>query len=172
MLTEVGAAGLPWLEHFKHFSEGVLNFYYSWHGSNAQVILSNIIGGLYGTLVSLETKISGHFCVQKDLKHQYPGGMSVLNPVPWCMDGVKVKDPLRLVGGANVREGRVEICINNAWGTICDDELFGTQDAIVVCTQMGFSNRGTFWVCPNFTIYLLYGWILFCASWFLLDHNL
>ena len=60
------------------------------------------------------------------------------------MDGVKVKDPLRLVGGANVREGRVEICINNAWGTICDDELFGTQDAIVVCTQMGFSNRGTF----------------------------
>ena len=45
--------------------------------------------------------------------------------------------------GANIREGRVEICINNAWGTICDD-LFGPQDAIVVCTQMGFSNRGTF----------------------------
>ena len=49
------------------------------------------------------------------------------------------------MGGANIREGRVEICINNAWGTICDDgNLFGTQDAIVVCTQMGFSDRGTF----------------------------
>ena len=55
-----------------------------------------------------------------------------------CTDG-----QLRLVGGANIREGRVEICINNAWGTICDD-LFDAQDARVVCTQMGFSNSGIF----------------------------
>ena len=65
--------------------------------------------------------------------------LAITTPYANCTDG-----QLRLVGGANIREGRVEICINNAWGTICDDELFGTQDAIVVCTQMGFSNRGTF----------------------------
>ena len=65
--------------------------------------------------------------------------LAMTTPYDNCTDG-----QLRLVGGANIREGRVEICINNAWGTICDDELFGTQDAVVVCTQMGFSNRGAF----------------------------
>ena len=64
--------------------------------------------------------------------------LAITTPYADCTDG-----QLRLVGGANIREGRVEICINNAWGTICDD-LFGPQDAIVVCTQMGFSNRGMF----------------------------
>eukprot|EP00731_Ephydatia_muelleri_P031796 Em0023g303a len=37
---------------------------------------------------------------------------------------------------ANTSEGRVEICINNAWGTICDD-LFGRTDAAVVCGSLG-----------------------------------
>ena len=63
---------------------------------------------------------------------------------------------LRLVGGANIREGRVEICINNAWGTICND-LFGHQDARVVCTQMGFSNRGMF---PSELIQIFYVTVL------------
>ena len=48
---------------------------------------------------------------------------------------------VRLQGGPNVREGRVEICINNAWGTVCNN-LFGVDDAIVTCTQMNFSSEG------------------------------
>ena len=43
---------------------------------------------------------------------------------------------LRLRGGRNSLEGRVELCINNAWGTVCDDE-FSSQDAEVVCRQIG-----------------------------------
>ena len=35
--------------------------------------------------------------------------------------------------------GRVELCLNNAWGTICD-QGFGTADATVICQQLGFSN--------------------------------
>ena len=40
-----------------------------------------------------------------------------------------------MVGGANESEGRVEICINNAWGTICDSG-FTKEDAKVVCRQL------------------------------------
>ena len=45
---------------------------------------------------------------------------------------------IRLVGGANQYEGRVEICINNVWGTICDS-MWGQQEASVACKQLGFS---------------------------------
>ena len=41
-----------------------------------------------------------------------------------------------MVGGANESEGRVEICINNAWGTVCDSG-FTKEDARVACRQLG-----------------------------------
>ena len=43
---------------------------------------------------------------------------------------------LRLVGGSTSADGRVEICINNAWGTVCDNG-FTKEEAIVVCHQLG-----------------------------------
>ena len=48
---------------------------------------------------------------------------------------------IRLVSGTNIAEGRVEVCNNNQWGTVCDDG-WGTVDAEVACTQAGFIAQG------------------------------
>lgn len=49
---------------------------------------------------------------------------------------------LRLAGtGTSSMQGRVELCNNNQWGTVCDDS-WGTTDATVVCRQLGYSRTG------------------------------
>ena len=45
---------------------------------------------------------------------------------------------VRLVDGTTSSEGRVEICNNGIWGTVCDDD-WSTNDAHGVCRQLGLS---------------------------------
>ena len=45
---------------------------------------------------------------------------------------------IRLAGGSRRSNGRVEICRNQQWGTVCDNG-WETVDARVACRQLGFS---------------------------------
>ena len=64
-----------------------------------------------------------------------------------CSDG-----SVRLVGSDAANRGRVEICQYDHWGTVCDDE-FSSEEAKVVCQQLGYPAEG--WPCSlqNYAIH-------------------
>ena len=55
-------------------------------------------------------------------------------PVDYCSTG-----GMRLVGGETEAEGRLELCNNNRWGTVCGNEWTDNHTA-VVCRHLGFSD--------------------------------
>lgn len=57
-------------------------------------------------------------------------------PYADCNDG-----EIRLVNSSSPLQGRVEICFNKAWGSVCDG-LFGEAEAKVICHQLGFATEG------------------------------
>ena len=60
----------------------------------------------------------------------------ILLLITGCTEG-----DIRLVEGSTELEGRVEVCKNNAWGTVCDAG-WSSYDARVVCRQLGLSPSG------------------------------
>lgn len=79
---------------------------------------------------------SGLISILNEICLLYPADIST--SVGNCEDG-----KIRL---SNVTMGRVEVCINNAWGTICNNR-FGTNEALVTCRQLGYSDTSEFILC-------------------------
>ena len=59
----------------------------------------------------------------------------IIEPLPDCDNG-----DIQLAGSSSPNEGRVEVCQNGKWATVCDDG-WDTNDATVVCRQLGLPTQ-------------------------------
>ena len=62
------------------------------------------------------------------------------------------EDTVRLVNGSTEQEGRIEVCVNGVWGSICD-QGWDTDDGDVVCQQLGYTRQGPIIINPNYYYY-------------------
>ena len=58
-----------------------------------------------------------------------------------CLEGECTEGEVRLVGGVNETDGRVEVCLGGYWGKVCENS-WTYQDAQVVCKQLGYPYTG------------------------------
>ena len=65
------------------------------------------------------------------------------------------EDSVRLVGGHTMREGRVQLCRNGQWHSICADnwnQATLPAEANVVCSQLGYpGDSGKLLYCSSNT---------------------
>ena len=72
-------------------------------------------------------------------QHKYPPFCALLCTAP----GTFQDGNIRLVGGSNNWEGRVEMYMAETWGIISDTS-WTTTEAQVVCRQLGHSAEGEY----------------------------
>ena len=58
---------------------------------------------------------------------------------------------VRLVNGSTNREGRVEVCVDGRWGTVCNNNQ-GIAGA--ACSQLGYPPEGSSFTIAN-SVYLI-----------------
>lgn len=82
--------------------------------------------------------MSSRYCIHVSKSHGTKYScINILLYLASCRDG-----EARLRNGVTNSQGRLEVCLNSQWGTVCDNG-WGSNDAGVACRQLGFSASGT-----------------------------
>ena len=113
---------------YNYFELGAAALTYGFTNGVGPIWLSNV--QCHGTETRLTDCTHSSFGVNSCIHIEDAGVMCLP-----CTQGA-----IRLQGGT-ATSGRVEICYNNIWGTVCDD-LWDTTDVQVVCRQLGYEGLG------------------------------
>lgn len=128
MLTLERVLGLYWLvmlvvqEMKKHFSNALPALLESLALTMMMLVLNVLVS------ITLTLKLYTYF-VQVNIDVLFYSSLS--------------SGDVRLAGSSDPLRGRVEVCVNETWGTICED-FWDMNDTSVVCRQLGFSATGIY----------------------------
>ena len=79
---------------------------------------------------------------------------------PTCQNG-----EVRLLGGVSSEQGRVEVCYNGVWGTMCGEDRWTHTEAAVICHQLGYNLTETsmyIFTCTYIHVYIYMYYIHIC----------
>ena len=82
-----------------------------------------------------------YLCSRLVIFFHFPSILSIdIGSMDDCVEG-----EVRLQDGTDPSNGRVEVCQNGIWGSVCTNQ-WDHNDARVVCKQLGYDPEGSFLV--------------------------